>query len=271
MILYNICLTIVIIVHSYTVPFIVSFTDNHLSQAETIWETFTKIIYVIDIFIWFNTGIYHHGGIIEMDKRKVRIHYIKSWLFIDTLAALPVNFVIHFFYSFPVDAESWREPHFMLLFRCVTLIKLVKIKVTCEISYLASKIPFLADSRHSLQQFIVLFIHIFWMLHVGSCLFFQIACYSRDLGYYTVLDKGNIAESSPFESYIALLYWAMETLEVGYGDITGQSTPERVYSIFFMLIGSMIYAYLLSNLIGIMKGKEKTQVFFIVIFIIYLF
>jgi voltage-gated potassium channel len=53
----------------------------------------------------------------------------------------------------------------------------------------------------------------------------------------------DIVDASLIEKYVNSLYWALTTMAtVGYGDIRGASTPERLCNILAMLIGAGLYA-----------------------------
>lgn len=100
----------------------------------------------------------------------------------------------------------------------------------------------------------------------------MVSGYSRNLGLPTILEEAGVAESPVFDNYVTVVYWAMETITtIGYGDLTGQSTPERFYSLFCMSLGTMIYAYILSSLISIVKRRQKMMVYIIIIIIIIIY
>lgn len=86
----------------------------------------------------------------------------------------------------------------------------------------------------------------------------MIAEYTRANGYDTMLEEAGVADGGPFENYVTVIYWSMATIStIGYGDLSGQSTPERLFSIICMSCGSMIYAYILSSMISIVKKSQK--------------
>merc|ERR1719267_144636 len=65
-----------------------------------------------------------------------------------------------------------------------------------------------------------------------------------------------------FEVYIVALYWAVMTMStIGYGDVTAQTTSERIVSTFGMFIGSSIFAYIVGTVTGTVAsmGARKTE------------
>ena len=49
-------------------------------------------------------------------------------------------------------------------------------------------------------------------------------------------------------------------LEVGYGDVSVISTPERIYSIFAMMLGAVTFAYLLGNMQNLIAQLDTRAV-----------
>ena len=52
----------------------------------------------------------------------------------------------------------------------------------------------------------------------------------------------------PSSRYIYSVYWALTTLTtVGYGDITPTNDAERVYTLIALLIGALVFGYLMTS------------------------
>ena len=80
----------------------------------------------------------------------------------------------------------------------------------------------------------------------------------------TIIPKFNDEYSSilnnKFKIYIASLYFNLTTLlTVGYGDIIGYNTLEQNYQIFLMLIGMIIYTFIISNISNLVKESEDSN------------
>ena len=59
----------------------------------------------------------------------------------------------------------------------------------------------------------------------------------------------NITNLTPFNKYIACLYYVVQTvLTVGYGDMTPLTTSEKVSCTFIMLFGVFIYSLMIGNI-----------------------
>lgn len=72
------------------------------------------------------------------------------------------------------------------------------------------------------------------------------------------IKKGEFTDYSSFELYTTSFYFAMTTITtVGYGDIRGNSTTERVICIFLHLIGVLSYSFASGSLTSIITNYDK--------------
>ena len=70
----------------------------------------------------------------------------------------------------------------------------------------------------------------------------------------------SFSEKSITVRYIASLYWSFSTLTtVGYGDISGRTPQEQIYSMLMMLLGVSWYAYIVSSMATIMATFDATS------------
>jgi hypothetical protein len=72
------------------------------------------------------------------------------------------------------------------------------------------------------------------------------------------IKKGEFTDLSAFELYVTSFYFAMTTITtVGYGDIRGNSTTERVICIFLHLIGVLSYSFASGSLTSIIANYDQ--------------
>ena len=58
--------------------------------------------------------------------------------------------------------------------------------------------------------------------------------------------------------YLYSIYWALMTLTtVGYGDITPTNDTERVYVLFCLLVGAVVFGFLLSTLGDVLSNVDQ--------------
>lgn len=70
-------------------------------------------------------------------------------------------------------------------------------------------------------------------------------------------------ESPSNLQYLTCMYWALTTMStIGYGDLVPQSTSEKSFVIFSMFLGSVIYAYGITQVVTIFSNLDLASVRF---------
>eukprot|EP01083_Nonionella_stella_P293193 997057_1 len=60
--------------------------------------------------------------------------------------------------------------------------------------------------------------------------------------------------------YVSAIYWAFSTMTtIGYGDIKAITPNERIFSIFTMIFGGVIFTYGITRVVGIVSTMGKSQ------------
>jgi Ion transport protein len=83
-----ICL-VLIIYQSIIIPFRLCF-DVEASGIMYYWETFIDCVFMLDIFVNFNTGFYKKGYLV-MKRREIIKNYLRTWFVLDVLASFPYS------------------------------------------------------------------------------------------------------------------------------------------------------------------------------------
>ena len=74
-------------------------------------------------------------------------------------------------------------------------------------------------------------------------------------------DDGSGLDADPLTQYLYSVYWALTTLTtVGYGDITPTNNVERVFSLFALLTGALIFGYMLSSIGSLVAAMDRQAV-----------
>jgi hypothetical protein len=60
--------------------------------------------------------------------------------------------------------------------------------------------------------------------------------------------------------YCAAIYWAVATLTtVGYGDISGGTSAERIICVFWMIIGVAFYSFSVGSIASILSSMDSKK------------
>ena len=142
---------------------------------------------------------------------------------------------------------------FLRMFRLLRLLRLLKIDK--YVAMLEDKFEINLVSLRVLGMLVKLV----FMVHILGCFWFYVAAQAAAAGATTTwvreYDGGSAEDGDVSQQYLFSVYWALTTLTtVGYGDITPTNTMERYYCLFAMLIGAMMFGYMMSTI-----GSMVTQ------------
>ena len=99
--------------------------------------------------------------------------------------------------------------------------------------------------------------------HLLGCGWFYVTLHPAegDTTWVIEYDGGSAAEGPVGKQYLMSLYWALTTLTtVGYGDITPTSDIERQYATIALLVGAMVFAYLIGEIGGLIATFDRQAV-----------
>ena len=95
------------------------------------------------------------------------------------------------------------------------------------------------------------------LCHTLSCMWFLVAKL-EDFHEQTWVAQLDLLDATIPEQYIAGLYFIVATITtVGYGDVSGKTTPERAFCIVLMIIGVISYSTAISSFLSIMTASDK--------------
>ena len=110
----------------------------------------------------------------------------------------------------------------------------------------------------------IVFIAIFgvFFFHISSCMFVFLAEFDSDIGNsWRYSDPYEFYEA--FDLYITSIYFVVTTMStVGYGDISGGTTLERVYCIILMLTGVLSFNLISGALGALITNYDSSQAAF---------
>ena len=227
---------------------------------------------VIDVFLFFDI-VFHFFLMFpkkehdstwcttwERDHKLIAWNYLSTWFLIDLISFIPYDvFLLNSTTSARSDLSLLR---WLRLFRLLRLVKLVKVIAHGRI---IEKIKLYLELRHSYQMMLWLVSVILFVIHFMACMWMMIVSINAqtDTLYRTWYVQGNYGFEWPpsfKEMYPVCLYWAVQTVTtIGYGDAGNPTTySERILATIAMLIGSILWAYLISMITTIIHFS-KTQ------------
>ena len=198
-----------------------------------------------------------------LNHKKIIKKYLQSWFIIDIISVIPLNNV---FKSGKYSGLT-KISKLPKLYRLIKLTKLLRMTKMSSKGNLNRVTKFFMEKlkiNANVERLFFFVLTFLLMNHLCACFWYfmaKIEDFSPDswvvrLGY---MDNSNL------ELYIISFYWTLTTVTtVGYGDITAGTTIERIYNLFIMSFGVLLYSFAIGSLSSIVstldqKSEEMNQ------------
>ena len=105
-------------------------------------------------------------------------------------------------------------------------------------------------------------LRLMFMVHTLGCFWWYVGMASAASGseetWITRYNGGSAIDGPVHEQYTFSVYWALTTVTtIGYGDITPVTMLERYYTVFAMLIATMMFGYMMSTIGSMMMQMDR--------------
>ncbi|XP_045542696.1 potassium voltage-gated channel subfamily H member 8 isoform X1 [Papilio machaon] len=237
------------------VPYNASFVDEGHPRISVTSDVVVEALFIIDIVLNFRTTFVSKKGEVVSDSKAIALNYIRSWFVVDLLAALPFDLLYAsdvYSGTFSFKQESTHGN-----------VHLVKLTRLLRLARLLQKMD--RYSQYSALILTLLMLSFTLVAHWLACIWFIIAekeiehhrNESWDLGWINNLAerlKVPIMNISHSESYVTALYFTCSSLtSVGFGNVSANTLPEKIFSILTMLIGALMHAVVFGNVTAIIQ------------------
>ena len=203
---WELCVTIILIFTCLITPLHLSVMDIKGDLGWTIVNNTVDIIFLVDIFVTFNSAFTNSDFIIIDNRKKIAKTYLKGWFTIDVIAILPFHYILASGGSANGLARTSK------ITRMYKLIKLTRLLRILKIAKESGK--FMKNMRNKLKVgigFERLFLFFFtctMLFHIVSCLWLMVGSYN--LGEEpSWMDDGMAEETNGFVKYVNAYYWTI--------------------------------------------------------------
>ena len=256
--LWDIVVSIMTIVSVFTITFYVGF-DIYPTADILALDLIIDSIYLIDIFVKFNTAFHDDSGELVMNARDIAKHYLKNEFLLDACSIIPVDY----FSTYLVLSV---DPLILRTNRIIKLIRLVRLSRLIRLVRFPGVIERLMESdalavHPSFISLVIMFLVVFAIGHVTACIFHWLTTLSRPSeATWTdvyIITYPQVHWTDVSSKYMASLYWAFTTIStVGYGDITPATSRERIFASIVVLIGASVFGYIVGNMNQVMESFD---------------
>ncbi|XP_067633340.1 potassium voltage-gated channel subfamily H member 8 [Eurosta solidaginis] len=209
-------------------------------------DVIVEALFIADILLNFRTTFVSSKGEVVSDSKLIAINYLRGWFVVDLLAALPFD---HLYAS---DLKNAEESH----------IHLVKLTRLLRLARLLQKMDRYSQCTAMILTLLMLCFSL--VAHWLACIWYVIAEKENmlndsgwDIGWMHALSerlKIPVTNITNAEAYSTALYFTFTSLtSVGFGNVSANTTAEKVFSIIMMLIGALMHAVVFGNVTAIIQ------------------
>lgn len=219
------------------------------------------VCFFLDVLATCNTALIQEDGTTAtktgrnayvLSRRVILTKYARSgWLAVDFLSSIPLNKGV------PCFIEGGTMVFTLLkLLRGLRLIRLAKMRQKFKLAAFCERLEDSTGINPALLKLIKPLAVMSIVAHAFTCLYFYVGRYDNSWLETT----GTKQEDRPTQ-YIVALYWAFATMTtVGYGDVHPELTNswELVVGIMSSVLGTMIFAYVIGILVGLVSNLDPS-------------
>ena len=220
------------------------------------------LIYICDFIISFFRGYYNYEMNIIRNNKTIVLNYLKEYFLFDLLEGIPIFSIIRIFMEPNNNIYSYNSEKAIKFLSIALFIKPFKIFKIIRKKHnraLEEFYSYLSENYYleQLTKFLIYFLIFFLFVHLFICLHIFLAFQS----YPNWIIHTNIINDSFFEKYITSLYFMITTMTtVGYGDIVCIFYIERIYHIILLVIGTLLYTFLVSKIGNYLRDESHEQI-----------
>ena len=258
--IWDLLIAFLILYSAIITPYEIAFSESNKSSW---FEILIDIFLAIDIVLTFFSAYTDEEENLVKNHKKIIKKYLKSWFIIDIISVFPIN---NLFKNGKYSGLT-KISKLPKLYRLIKLTKLLRMTKMSSKGNLNRVTKFFMEKlkiNANVERLFFFVLTFLLMNHLCACFWYfmaKIEDFSPDswvvrLGY---MDNSNL------ELYIISFYWTLTTVTtVGYGDITAGTTIERIYNLFIMSFGVLLYSFAIGSLSSIVstldqKSEEMNQ------------
>ena len=227
--------------------------DNKFTYSDIIL-LINDILYIIDFILSFFRSYYNFEYKLIKSNRLILKHFFKYDFIFDLLSAIPI-FLLSKYKCLTGNNNfqnyKYGTPNSILVLRLCSILKVFKIKKIInrhDKNQALDKLNELISKNYTIKKIVRIIMYSLIYLSILHC-FVCIHIFLGKNSYSNWIIHTNSQNESFGVIYIKSLYFIITTLTtVGYGDIVCKSFYEVIYQIIILVIGSMLYPYIISSM-----------------------
>ena len=252
--LWDLAIAIIILYSSIMTPYEIAFID----KTKDSWSDF-----LLDAFLWLDIVITFFSAYTDSEENLVKNHkkiiitYLKTWFIVDLVSVLPINQMTSTSFAYNKITRISRLPKLYRLVKLTKLLRMTRMTAKGNVNKVTKFFLEKLKINANIERLIFFVLTFLLLNHLCACFWYFMAKL-EDLSPDSWVVRLGYVDSSNFELYIISFYWTLTTVTtVGYGDINAGTTIERVYNLFIMSFGVLLYSFAIGSLSSIVSTLDQ--------------
>ena len=242
---------ILTVAYSIIVPIRIGFDIDLMDGTiPNVFQFIATFFFIMDIAINFNTAIYSKGELIK-SRMLIFKNYIASKFFFDVLSisSLLVSDIFN-------NLEDQTQPQNVLI-KVLAFLFAFRIHNLSKAISRFEEFIFTDENTYNIISFARLIFGILLFSHWSACLWALIGKSDSENGW---LASYNVDKQSIVNQYVYSLYYVVVVINtVGFGDIVSNTIREKIFSICFINIACVLFAFTLNRIGMILQNINKSE------------
>eukprot|EP00931_Biecheleriopsis_adriatica_P055558 TRINITY_DN32880_c0_g2_i1.p1 TRINITY_DN32880_c0_g2~~TRINITY_DN32880_c0_g2_i1.p1 ORF type:complete len:1355 (-),score=283.65 TRINITY_DN32880_c0_g2_i1:72-4136(-) len=244
--------------------------DQEATGGALIFDFTVDFLFAVDTVLCFRTGYFIDQEILVTDSWEIAKKYITTFFVFDVLAWLPMGLLVQAFTG--QNPSSMRS---MKLMKFVRLVRLAKLMRLFKLGRFLAILEETLDLKPAMIRMVKLMAIIIFLAHLLACTWHFIALPAcgdledvPDFGPCpddfdetgrkpNWIRKNGVDKLSLLSRYVASFHFITATMmAVGYGEISGTNTEERIFCIVLQLFGATAFGFILSSVTSVLESAN---------------
>ena len=253
---WDILITIVLLYSCVSTPVQIALYENLTGSAQVV-NWIIDILFLIDIFIMFNSSILDENFEVIDDRCTIIKTYLKGWFLIDVIAIIPFDLIVDDGGGAANLIRYARIGRITKLLKLMKLMRLIKLQKQSQFSFMSwFQDLFSIDPDH--RWFLLFFSYFTMTTHIVACTWIIVSRFDSDAAnsWITLYTGGN--DAGHIDLYLTSVYFTITTVTtVGYGDMSASTMLEKSICIIIMCVGVIGFAMASGALTNYISQQDK--------------
>lgn len=242
-------------------PFEVAFVEEKRLSAMYFVNMVINLAFFTDMILNFNL-MYFDEKLLKMisDRKLIAKRYLRGFFIIDFISILPYD---------DITLATGSKANLKIL-RIVRIVRLAKLLRILRSSRIFARFENSMTINYGALKLVKFVVGTLFIAHWMACLWHLVKVVEQSrcnwvtdyyFGECLYNDADNNDEHVTARSlYFTALYLSTMTIStVGYGDVTPQTEPERVFLTVGMLVGASVYAYIVGSICSVIASMNYRE------------